>query len=273
MHKLLLIFLISINISLNAFAMPKIVTSISPLGSVISNLTRDAAKVDVVFGAAGCPHDYYGKPSDLGKVKKADLIIYIDDDFDGFFAKLANNYSGPKIRVSELSSVNFQDENGEVNWHFWLDLDNIIALKSSLTKSMMQNFPEFSSKFLDNSKIFEQKIKALEAEKSKIFSKMGKIVVLSDSLDHFFGKKKLPNIMKLYQYHHASLKSYHELTQKVAKFAPRCILIDKEQDHKLYEKMGTKVISIDSDNWQMEKDLSELFFKKYREILKDIDGC
>ena len=91
-YKLLLsLILIS---SFSANAKPKIVTSITPIASLVSMLTQDEAEVIAINVSSGCPYHYQMKPSDKQKIFDAKILIYIDEGFDSFAAKLAEKFKG-----------------------------------------------------------------------------------------------------------------------------------------------------------------------------------
>ncbi|MFU7503349.1 MAG: metal ABC transporter solute-binding protein, Zn/Mn family, partial [Candidatus Tisiphia sp.] len=70
----------------------KIVTSITPLAAIIAMLVKDQAEIVAIANNDDCPHHYNLKPSDLKKVKDADIVFYIDEQFDGFVGKLMNGH-------------------------------------------------------------------------------------------------------------------------------------------------------------------------------------
>lgn len=52
---------------------PKIVTSTTPIASIVSVLVKDKARVVAINDvSSGCPHHYHMKPSDKDKVVGAD---------------------------------------------------------------------------------------------------------------------------------------------------------------------------------------------------------
>ena len=97
-----------------------------------------------------CPHHHSAKPSDKSLVDKAKMIIYIDDNFDSLISSMILNYKGRKVKISDFSSINFRGINDGINWHFWLDLENVKLLHSYLAEVIIQTFPEIANEVRQN---------------------------------------------------------------------------------------------------------------------------
>lgn len=52
--------------------------------------------------------------------------------------------------------------------HYWLDIQNMILMTEALTKELKKHFPQYEQEFADNSKVYIEKLKALELEYSKV---------------------------------------------------------------------------------------------------------
>ncbi|MFU7502495.1 MAG: metal ABC transporter substrate-binding protein [Candidatus Tisiphia sp.] len=106
----------------------KIVTSITTLASIIAMLVKEQAEIVAIANNNDCPHHYNLRPSDLKKVKDADIVFYIDEQFDGFAGKLMNGHSKNVIKISNFNRLKIINNDSYSNWHIWLDLDNVKIL-------------------------------------------------------------------------------------------------------------------------------------------------
>lgn len=70
--------------SLSAVANASIVTSIKPLGFIASSIADGVTDTQVIVPPGASPHDYSFRPSDIQKLKKADLVVWIGEDVDAF---------------------------------------------------------------------------------------------------------------------------------------------------------------------------------------------
>ena len=216
-------------------------------------LVKDKARVIAINdGSSGCPHNYHMKPSDRDKIVGAGMAIYIDDKFDVFAEKLLDGFPGSVVRISDMSSISFTGADGTNNWHFWLDLQNILALQNELAHILIQKFPELKEHIIANKMKADQKIKTLMVQKSKALKGLSELVLISDSLEHFAtdidsGVK----ITRLYKKTNGSLQYITRLDKILTSQTEQCVLLDIEQDEKLFTKYGKKIVKLDSENWAL----------------------
>ncbi|PCJ27929.1 MAG: hypothetical protein COA94_03650 [Rickettsiales bacterium] len=273
-NKLILLLLVLVA-SFPAGARPKIAVSITPVASILKMLTGDAAEIITINKSAGCPHHYQMKPSDKSRFSDAEMLIFIDEKFDGFAGKLASQFQGEIVQISEIDDIDFSDDQGKINWHFWLDLDNVIILSEYLAKIIIEKFPELKGIVDINGKDALVELRTLAQVKKITLSSLSDLVVLSDSLEHFF-KNSDAKILKLYQRTHSSLRDVKKLSHALGKNKNQCIVIDAGQNPLTYVKFDKKIIQLDSENWVVEKNdpvKESLFCVRYLRMLNQLQEC
>ncbi|WMY95993.1 MAG: zinc ABC transporter substrate-binding protein ZnuA [Arsenophonus sp.] len=87
-----LLFLVSIVFSIEA----NVITSIRPLGFIASAITHNVTDVEILLPNMVSPHHYFLRPSDIKKIKKADLFVWIGPDMESFLRKLLINFPNKK---------------------------------------------------------------------------------------------------------------------------------------------------------------------------------
>ncbi|WP_322777216.1 metal ABC transporter substrate-binding protein [Candidatus Megaera venefica] len=273
-YRLVLVLFILMS-SLSANAKPKIVTSITPIASLVAMLTEDEADVIAINTSSGCPHHYQMKPSDKEKIFDAKMLIYIDDNFESFAGKLAEKFKGKVIKISDFGSINFQDDKDAINWHFWLDLDNVLALHEELAEVIIKEVPELKLIVESNRNKARAKIKSLIQLKDHELSSIKDMVVVSDSFEHFFNGIDA-GVVKLYQKEHSSLKDYSDIESILNNQTNQCVVVDSNQDDSVYKKFNKRIVKIDSENWISEDENGskvDLFCKKYLEMIELLKQC
>lgn len=70
-------------------AQAAIVTSIRPLGFIAAAIAEGVTPVDVLLPDGASPHDYALRPSDIQKIRQADLLLWIGPGMETFLTKLA----------------------------------------------------------------------------------------------------------------------------------------------------------------------------------------
>ena len=91
----------------NVNAEVKVVTTIQPLHSLISNVMGDKGKLDLILEGTASPHSFTLKPSHAKMLENADAIFWIDKDLESFLEKPLKSI--PKkakvIHLMDLSSL------------------------------------------------------------------------------------------------------------------------------------------------------------------------
>ena len=91
----------------NVNAEIKVVTTIQPLHSLISNVMGNKGKLDLILEGTASPHSFTLKPSHAKMLENADAIFWIDKDLESFLEKPLKSI--PKkakvIHLMDLSSV------------------------------------------------------------------------------------------------------------------------------------------------------------------------
>lgn len=80
-----------------AGASANILTSIKPLGFIASSIADGVTDTEVLVPAGASPHDYSLKPSDVEKLKNAELVLWIGKDVDSFLAASLRPMSAQKV--------------------------------------------------------------------------------------------------------------------------------------------------------------------------------
>jgi zinc transport system substrate-binding protein len=261
---LLMILLISPHAS---YAKIKVVTSITPLASLVAMIAGDRVEISNLASGDACPHHYSLKPSDIKNAKDADLFIYIDDGFDLFAKSLLTQSHAKILKISEIGGLKLEKN----NWHLWLLPENAMAILRAVASYLKELTPDDMIFFENNLALHLDRMAALESQRSKSLHSELKFTLLSDSADYlFFGA----DASKLHQHdEYSSLKIIDELP-KLSK--DRCFIISTSQSYDKYRNLlGTDahIAQLDTENWATSLDLAELYYARYEEMLKVIEAC
>jgi zinc transport system substrate-binding protein len=266
MRSKLLILIALIFTNNIAIAKPKIVTSITPIASIVAMLVQDQAELKTITATKGCPHHYHIKPSDLKIVEDADLVIYISDEFDGFTGKLMKSRSSNVVRIGDMKSIKIVDD----NWHFWLDLDNVESLLTELSSILIQQFPSIQSIIDLNLDTAHKQIAKLKNLKNSKLTNLQNLVLVNDSLEYFFNS--YGSKVRLYKSHH-SPRYIANLEKILSKSRQNCLVISSEQQDALYRKFTVNIIKLDSENWTLNEPLETLFYNNYIKMIDEVAKC
>ncbi len=258
-------------LSTKVLAQIKIVASISPIASLAAMIFGDKADIETIAQSSGCPHHYHAKPSDLKKINEADLVIYIDEHFDGFITNLAKNYQGNIVKISKIDGLNLVKDGDDINWHFWLDLNNAELILRELAKQLTIQFPEYKLFIAKNLAESLYRISSLQQYKNAKLTYLSELIDLTQSLVYFFSGTNVMLIKP--SYNQNSLKFYADLTNILEMKHDRCLIIDNDQNINSYNKFKAKLIQIDPEHWRTENMLSDDFIVNYTKIIDQLATC
>lgn len=83
-----------------------VVTSIRPLGFIASAIADGVTPTEVLLPDGASPHDFALRPSDIQRLRGADLVVWVGPDMEAFLTKsLAPVAAKHQLAISELSGV------------------------------------------------------------------------------------------------------------------------------------------------------------------------
>ncbi|BBJ30916.1 hypothetical protein RAS_00250 [Rickettsia asiatica] len=254
--------------SFTSYAKPKIVVSITPIGSIISMLVKDKADIESLAISSDCPHHYNLKPSDLVKVKNADIVIYINEQFDGFAEKLISNHSKNIIKISDIKSLTTIKD----NWHIWLDLNNAAILLQEFAQKFSEKFPELQEDINNNLSTALKELNKLQEIKNNELVTIKDVILLSDSSEYFFLNTNIKTA-KLYSESQKSLRYISKLEDLIKESNNKCLVLSNEQNSRLYNKLNAKIIILNSENWNVKDIDSNTFQNQYLQMIDQVKKC
>ena len=93
-------------LSFSAAASATIVTSVKPLGFIASSIANGVTDTEVLVPAGASPHDYSLKPSDVQKLKSAEMLIWIGEDVDAFLDKSIDDLDYKKVlTIKDIAAI------------------------------------------------------------------------------------------------------------------------------------------------------------------------
>ncbi|WP_410526136.1 metal ABC transporter solute-binding protein, Zn/Mn family [Rickettsia endosymbiont of Gonocerus acuteangulatus] len=267
-HGITITLLYFLFFSFTSYAKPKIVTSITPIASIAAMLVKDKVEIESLAVSNGCPHHYNLKPSDLAKVKNADIAIYIDEEFDGFAEKLINNHAKTIIKISDIKDLKTMKD----NWHIWLDLDNVQIMTKEFAKIFSEKFPDLQADINNNLELAMKELQDLQEAKNNEFANIKDVILLSDSSEYFFVDTNI-RTTKLYSDSQKSLRYFSKLDSLIKESNNKCLILSTEQNPNLYNKLNVKTVILNSENWDIKNIDSRSFQNQYLQMINQVRGC
>jgi len=179
-YVLLLFFLVPF--ATHASDLPKILITIKPVHSLVSNLLVDITQPDLLLDGSSSPHSYQLRPSDALKLSKADVIIWMGPTLEDFMQKQLHQIRGKTI--IQLTSDNHTHDpqaHLQTDPHRWLDPQLAIADLQHIANNLIFQYPELGTKISLNLSKLINRLKSLDQE---LIDKLGSNKTLSALLYH-----------------------------------------------------------------------------------------
>jgi zinc transport system substrate-binding protein len=274
MFKKILILITLMQLCANVQAKElQIIASNTPIASFVAMIGSDKVKITTIAARGACPHHYFIKPSQLAHFKNADLIVYINSDFERF---MSAPLAATKASILQLSSAVTLNDSG--NWHVWLNFQNVRNVLGVISSQLCAMDPANKDVYQQNYIHSMTKIAALQDKMLSGLGSLKKVIVLDDSLSYLFSNFLPQDQLMQVKSHHGVIgaKSLQKAQKDLLRTRSRCIFSSKHQDTvKLQNFFGSKVkvVSVDVDLADQEGELSTLFENSIENIIQDITNC
>jgi len=253
MHRIVLYFLLAGMLSLSACAeekpsnltKPNILSSIKPVHAIVVAIAGEHVNSDQLIPDFSSPHHYVFKPSDIRKVKRADIIFRIDEHFESILnpiltsaskqSKIVSLAENTKIHLLSLSGEHSHDGHTDENhnaadMHIFTSPKNAIVMAQTITESLSKLDPEHADDYKKNYQLFNERILTTSKEIQSYLAPLNDTpyIVFHNSWQYFadyFGLRK-PNIISHQEGMTAGAKTLLNTRNEISSENIRCIFSD-----------------------------------------------
>jgi len=214
---LVLMGLLAMNGQLQAESSITVATSIKPVSMVVKAIGGDKVKIRQIVSNSASPHDFALRPSDLKKILKADLVVWVGESLEPFLEKPIANSQHANTAIEWMTLVegdeHKKDQGDELHNkgqheghhhdgldpHVWLDMDNALLLAQAVEQALIALAPENALYFQQNRATFDQTLALLDKKNSQQLAVLSELnyVVFHDAYGYFedhYGLVHLANI-------------------------------------------------------------------------------
>jgi len=164
-----------------ANAQAAVVASLKPLGFIASAIADGVTDTEVLLPDGASEHDYALRPSDVKRLKNADLVVWVGPEMEAFMQKQVGEFpEQKKVALSALPDVkpllmkgedddddhdhghdhdhengDHDHHHGEYNMHIWLSPEIARASAVAIHGKLVELMPQSKAKLDANLKDFE----------------------------------------------------------------------------------------------------------------------
>jgi len=233
-----------------------IVTTIKPLGLIATEIANEVMFVDVLFPNNQIKHNNCLKPSDIKKIKQADLLIWLGPEIEYSLFKIISKLDKQNnIPLNALKEVNYsilREDNKKLfknflitinktkkinNNYLWLSPKIALNLAKLIRHKLIQLVPSKKARINQNFKSFKKtliKIKTIINLKLLPFHEK-KYFLLHNSHKYFekcFGL--IPTkILSLHSNIQLSINNIYKIRKQLIRQKKGCVFIESSCDDKI----------------------------------------
>jgi len=250
-----LLFCLLFLLPLPGLAKINVVTSIQPLYLIASAIMQGIGEPEILIKNQASAHHFAFKPSHRRILKKADLVIWIDRQFESGFQNLDNILPRDTERIELLRDLGLKTGDG----HFWYSPVLSSLVIEHIQSTLGRIDPQHASDYAHNAKELSRLVNQW-AENTRTEINVRRPVYLLDHgfLGQFEQDMAIQALAVLHDTHDqpGSLKDLREIEKKLLQTPAKCLLINQEPPSPLARNLAQKFdlpiynitpVSVDSD--------------------------
>lgn len=258
---------------IQAWAAPKIVTSIRPVQALVYAVTDETGAPDVVLEAGQSPHAFALKPSQAELLADADIVFWIgpqlETALEGPLGALAGKAKVVKLLDAPgLDLLYYENDghghdqdhgHGPIDPHVWLSPKNAEVLVDFIASELIALEPGNARIYTRNAKRAKSRLKLLHKQMDKILSHTRDVpyLVQHDGFGYLARDFAMTEVgqLQLLPGREPGAKHLSELRALIAERGVRCILTEPQFTSQLAQQLsdetGVRIGEVDP----MGKDL------------------
>jgi zinc transport system substrate-binding protein len=193
----------------------RVLTSIKPLQLIAAAVQDGVDEPEVLLPPGASPHHYALRPSDVRRVRDADLLYWIGPDLEAFLPRVLGSRDKPEVAVQDLPGMTLRhfgdshdehehDEHehahaggdlghdhdhrpGSLDAHLWLAADNARVIAARMAADLTRLDAANAAHYAANLKTFEARLDALDGRiRPQLATLQGKpYFVFHEAFDYF----------------------------------------------------------------------------------------
>ena len=203
-----LIYIALLFFSIETSAHTSVLASIKPIyGITLAIVQNTPTSVTLLLPGDASEHDYHLKPSDLQKIKQADIILWVGPELETFLSRPLAQLKQDQtlLGLLEKSPVLLEERVGNPlespkisaqhrDPHVWLNPDNAIAWAYAIAECLASQDPEYAEQYQQNATSFEQQLASLKKRKDTLQTDYVMYHDAFQYFDAFFGSRGIAAI-------------------------------------------------------------------------------
>jgi zinc transport system substrate-binding protein len=220
-------------------AAPRVVTSIPPLQEIAAAVMDDIGIPEVIIDAHASAHHFALKPSHMERLQRADLVIWVDRNFESGFNRIPAALPTSTTGLELLPALGIDGDDG----HFWYAPALLERSIDLIATELMRLDSENQQQYSDNARLLAGEIRAWRQRiETRFKHRAPRLLTAHDFLRPFAADFEWFEIESIYDQHdaHGGLKDLRRLEAILRERPPACLLTLEAELPALAESLADK---------------------------------
>ncbi|MCX4026733.1 zinc ABC transporter substrate-binding protein [Endozoicomonas sp. SM1973] len=162
-----------------------ILVSVKPIQLIAKAITGNITTPNVLVPVSASPHHYSLKPSDLTKIRQADVVFWIGPQMEVFLQKplAKRSLNQPTVSLMDLEAsvtglapVNHQQHHDHHHHsyasklHIWLDPKQALRAAHTIANTLSDLYPNYRSQWQTNLTLFADQLRKTDLNNQQLLS-------------------------------------------------------------------------------------------------------
>jgi ABC-type Zn uptake system ZnuABC Zn-binding protein ZnuA len=161
------------------------VATTTQAGDLLRNVGVDRVDVRTLLGPGADPHAYEPRPSDVGSIADAELVVKSGGDLDEWLDELLDEAGAEARQVALIEAVRTIEDDP----HWWQDPRNAVLAVRAMERALVEVDPAGRETYERNADAYVRKLRALDLAIAECMEKVPdgerKLVTTHDALGYF----------------------------------------------------------------------------------------
>jgi len=226
---------------------PRVVTSIAPLQELTASLMTGVATPQSIIAAGASTHHFALRPSHMRLLQQADLVIWIDSQFEAGFARLAETLPRSASQLELLPALGIDDHDG----HIWFSAQLLQQASEIIAARLIEIDPAHAPQYRQNARQLVDEIAAWREQTLLQLQRQPPRFITDHRFSHHFEEDMgYASIAAIHDQHddHGGLGELEKLEARLRAQKASCLLTLESTPSplalELAQKYNLKVISL-----------------------------
>jgi zinc transport system substrate-binding protein len=291
----------------NAYGSLKVVASLKPIHSLLAGVMQGVAEPQLLLGDAQSPHNMSLKPSQIGRLKEADLIVWVGAELEPALSHLLQpqSYRAEVVSLIAIPDLHLLPIRNRHEWHshghdhnhesdhqdrspkaaiydnhIWLSPENAAVIVRHLTGKLIELDSSNSTIYRNNSQILLNRLTTLD---NQIRADLEKItntpyIVFHDAYQYFEAHFDMHTVgtVSITPEQVSGARHIHRLRQTIKESGARCLFTEPQFEPKLVNTLAqgleVKIGQLDPLGMQLPAG-PDCYFSLIRGLADDLLYC